>query len=252
MGRTKRLMRKFSSRKQNNRRQKKTRHTKYRKHRRIGKRNKSKRKSRKIFWGGFTPREQEQHIRRFEYIKLFLYFGKNYDVFIEYKKLDETLDKKFDTYHQNHIYDKLKNIIKITDSDEEYIKITKEYFENIKKFPLFDVIEEIEGEEEVSVYVNENYTTTIKMLEKIIDDVNLINLIRKVPEITGIDIKNIQEDENEISYVMLKDGDVPIVKSFIHNDYKYYLTLYTWLFARPLTPEEKLIEDTKLVEKQGI
>ena len=75
MSRTKRSTRKFSSRKQNNHRQKKTRdkkHRKHRKHGKIGERNKSKRKSRKIFWGGFTQEQRKQHLRRFENIKDFL------------------------------------------------------------------------------------------------------------------------------------------------------------------------------------
>ena len=247
MSRTKRSTRKFKSRKQNNHRQKKTRHTKYRKHRKHGKiseRNKSKRKSRKIFWGGAPNQEQrEQHLRRYGYIKVFLNFGNTYTLFRDFNeiKFDLNLKRNYSSFSlfdelEHNILDKLRNIISNSSNLDEYNIKIDEYFDDIDEFPLFD---------EIRYTTSIKYTTTIKMLEKIIDNHNLIDAIDghkpDFPQPTDIDINDI-DNGHSISYVMLEDGDVPIIKSFIHNDYKYYLTLYTWLYKRSLTQEEKQAE----------
>ena len=262
MSRTKRSMRKFSSRKQNNHRQKKTRHTKYRKHRKIGKRNKSKRKSRKIFLRGgwmFTKNKQkqddkkqddkkqdvitytitrkgtEQHNRRFEYIMTFLFFGSTNNLFIK----NENLNENFDDNHKKNIYNNLKDIIFNIEDRNKYITKIYKYFYDIKNFPLFD-----EKEGELIKHKNTNYTTTIKMLEKIIDKDKLIVAIRKFLKPIDIHIDDIEENEDSISYVKLKDGRIPIIMSLIDNKYKYkyYLTLYTWLYTYSLTQKAEEAE----------
>lgn len=236
MGRTKRSTRKFNSRKQNNHRQKKTRHIKYRKHRKHGKiseRNKSKRKNRKIFWGGTPNREEmEQHERRFNKIKQFLLMGNMYNFFIK----PENFKTLSDDTHINIIYNKLKDII--GSDTKNFINKIDQHFKDINIFRLYDD----DGEFNMN---SPNYMYIIKMLAEFIDKDSCIQKIHS--KSTGfnsiVDINpnyhNIRDSGN-IRYIteIYSDYLSQIITSFNDISYKYYLTLDANIFRELLSDEE--------------
>ena len=201
MNRTKRSTRKFKSRKQNNHRQKKTTHIKYRKHGKIGERNKSKRKSRKIFLGGGATREQQdQHHLRFQYIYDFMKLLKVNNLLINCRRLESrSLESPFkelvcsDTWHDIFRSDIINKTL------------------NLKKF----------GYLKFPLYENTNYYKVIKTLSSIIDNEKMIKVISNNSIFNEIMTSHNIHYSNEIAFF----NNFPIIYKHEKDKYMYILRI---------------------------
>lgn len=225
MTRTKRSTRKFNSRKQNNHRQKKTRDKKHRKHRKHGKiseRNKSKRKSRKIFWGGAPSIEKIQELASFlstcYILNLFTEDSFTTNVFTNVEKIINNIDIFYKTIRDDPAimeHDKLARII-----DNITPELNSLIFDEDRYYDFIKYLQSYISEPKLINFINHHNNTHVKNTPPLDQTrYNITQLLKR-----GNTIDYLYDSNHKYYRIIMKNVTID------NYNYNYYLTLENRIF----------------------